>query len=194
MTVGKFFLAALIAQSIAIVASGAAKADVIYTYTGNDFTTANSPYTTSDKITGTITLSSALGLSLVGSSVSPLAYSFSDGIVTLASPTCCNLSSQTSFVFNTDASGNITNWNVVVQANANANEFQTADPSSGLVFDETLTSGSLVHGAENLSDPGTWSLQAATTSVPEPASLALFAPALLGLAFFYRQKRAIADA
>jgi PEP-CTERM motif len=193
MKLGKLLVAALVTQSVALLTAGAASADVIYTYTGNDFGggggTVNSPYTTSDKITGTVTLSGALGDSLSNSTVSPVAYSFSDGIVTLTSPACCNTSTQTEFVFSTDASGNITHWTVIVQANGNTTEIETTDPSMGTAFDETTAKNVL--GAENLSDPpGTWKSATVTTSVPEPASLALLGSGLLGLAFFYRRKRA----
>ena len=68
---------------------------VIYTYTGNDFTNVTGPFTTSNYVTGSVTLSAALGDNLGPVMVTPNAFSFSDGVDTISStnpvsygPTC----------------------------------------------------------------------------------------------------------
>ncbi len=73
----------LIALGIARLSTASAKADTIYTYTGNDFTTAVAPYTTNDKITGTLTFSSPLDDNLINETEDPESFSFSDGVQTL---------------------------------------------------------------------------------------------------------------
>jgi hypothetical protein len=65
------------------LSSLAARADAVYTYTGQDFTFANAPYTTSDSITGELTFSSPLAPDLALQQELPVSYSFSDGVETL---------------------------------------------------------------------------------------------------------------
>lgn len=61
----KLAAVAVAAQAAIFAASPASAGPVIYQYTGNNFTSVFAPgYTTSDKITGTITLSRALPDSL----------------------------------------------------------------------------------------------------------------------------------
>ena len=60
-----------------------ASADTIYTYTGNDFTSNSGSFTDADKVTGTIDLATALGDNSGSVEISPVSYSFSDGVQTL---------------------------------------------------------------------------------------------------------------
>lgn len=86
-------------------------------YTGNLFTqvtifgsTAPSDlYTTSDSVTGWIELAAVLEPNLVGNSVSPLSFSFSDGVnmFTESSPL-----TESTFQFWTDASGQLSEWSI----------------------------------------------------------------------------------
>ncbi|HEY4757889.1 MAG TPA: hypothetical protein VIH43_04970, partial [Chthoniobacterales bacterium] len=81
-TLSKIFLLSCV---VTVLTAAAVQATLItYTYTGTPFTTVNGPYTTSDKVTGFVELMSALGPNLGPglTSVTPLAFSFFDGVQT----------------------------------------------------------------------------------------------------------------
>jgi hypothetical protein len=54
-----------------------------YQYTGNPFTVATAPYSTSDFVTGMVTLAGPLAPNMLLTSVLPIAFTFSDGVQTL---------------------------------------------------------------------------------------------------------------
>ena len=172
MRLMKFAAAAVIAQA-AIFAASSANAQLVYSYTGNDFTSVFAPgYTTSDKITGTLTLSSALPDSLAtltNEAALVTSYSFSDGVSSFNMP-CCDTGNQTIFDFTTDASGNITNWDVTLETNDNHTGDLTTEGGVS-AFDQSLTDGEL--GGSNNGAPGIWSVQSVTSPVPEPATWTL---------------------
>jgi hypothetical protein len=85
-------------------------ADIMYTYTGNPFTDVSGPYTTSDRVTATVTLASPFGPNMPLTIVTPLAFSFSDGVQTI---TDLNVLS-TSIAFETGQTGVITEWEIQV--------------------------------------------------------------------------------
>jgi hypothetical protein len=59
------------------------------------------------EVTGTVTLASPLLANQAFVSITPLSYSFSDGVQTLAS-------GAVSFQFSTDASASITGWRIFI--------------------------------------------------------------------------------
>jgi hypothetical protein len=161
----------------------------IYTYTGNDFTSvANAlngppygslPYTTSDKITGSITFSAPLGDNYEGSpSATVLSFNFSDGV----GPQNIGGSSFTfpyvmDSTFGTDSSGNIVSWNFQVTA--------FIPPSAATLTKTIQTENEPGHVADSgnldyeglsvwegsvASNPGVW----VETIVPEPSVGLLF--------------------
>ena len=85
----------------------AARADVVYEYSGSNFTSFSGGYTSGDSISGSLVLASALGDNLNLASVNPTSFSFSDGIQTISNTS--NLAS-TQFWISTNASGDITGW------------------------------------------------------------------------------------
>src|SRR4051812_46238792 len=78
----------LLSCVVTILTTAAVQATTItYTYTGTPFSTVSGPYTTSDKVTGFVELASPLAPNLGQClmSVTPLAFSFSDGVQTIDS-------------------------------------------------------------------------------------------------------------
>ena len=78
-----------------------------YQYTGNLFTFATGPYTTSDFVTVTITLADALEPNFSGFVALP-GFTFSDGVQTISVRNAFHGVATAFFV--TDATGNITEW------------------------------------------------------------------------------------
>src|SRR5215469_6254383 len=95
--------------------ASSANADVIYQYRGPDFTSATSPYTTSDFVSASFQLPAALGGNLTGVTVCPVSeaactapYSVSDGVDTLT-----NANSTIQFFrISTNAEGIPTTWSL----------------------------------------------------------------------------------
>lgn len=90
----------------------AANADTMYSYTGNDFTFANGPYTTSDMVTGHLSFASALGSDLNGVSVSPTACGLSDGVNSM---TCATPGVSLGLQISTNGTGVIDGWDFELQ-------------------------------------------------------------------------------
>ena len=88
--------------------AGIAPHPTTYTYAGHPFTSADSPYTTADRVTGSITLAGPLPpfLPMTDISAALTAFSFTDGVQTRtpASSTIC------SFRVATDGTGAIARW------------------------------------------------------------------------------------
>ena len=96
---------AVAALSIAYPASVQA-VPTTYVYTGNPFTIATGPYTTSDFVTAMVTLAGPLPPNEPFTQVTPLAFSLSDGVQTIT-----NLNATIfAFHFATDGDGTITHW------------------------------------------------------------------------------------
>lgn len=144
-------------------------ASTTYTYTGNNFNSVKGPYTTSDSVSGSITLADALASNLAGfTTVSPTSFSFSDGINTVTNTTA-NVGSL--FAFKTDALGNIFQWQVSVYTGS-VFTFSIATVNApglyGLDDHVFVNSGNTAYG-QILNNPGTWTV----ATVPEPETYAM---------------------
>lgn len=172
---------------ISVFSSPAARADeVTYTYTGNAFNPSDfsGSYSCSGgvgecSVSGSFTLSTALGDNLNGVYIDPTSFSFTDG-----NTTWTDGSSGYVQVF-TNASGNITGWYITsfIGAPQTQSEIITfsyladaADESFG------CPTGQGNCNAYNQNDPGTWTESAAVA--PEPGTFPLMLTGLLGFAVF----------
>lgn len=183
---------------------------VILEYRGNNFdsvsssgpTTPTDLYTTSDRITGWIELAAPLASNLVVGFVSPLSFSFGDGVNTITDTTA----TQSVFAFSTDAAGEVIGWDVGLNSSVfGPGEFvRSIDTTTGLgvtsndVFDtgqELLCGPGSISGidcdvsgtppaynqfANVENSPGTWEYR-----VPVSSPLVLLG---LGLLVFGHQK------
>jgi hypothetical protein len=151
-----------------------ANASVVYTYIGNDFTSADAPYSTSDYVSISLTFSAALGDNLPYSHVVPTSFSISNGLVTITSAN--DLAAPNSygtpfFAVSTDNNGAILNWNVA-DIQAGPGQYIDSRNFSGSILDVTLLTPDAYGNEASVDDPGTW------TVTPLPAALPLFATGL----------------
>jgi hypothetical protein len=154
-------------------------ADTVYTYTGNDFTYAEAPFTTSDFISGSFSVASPLSPNsfyYIGnfSSFQIDSFSFTDGLDTFTNQTPGVQLGD--FEIQTDATGIITAWDIDVSATQNG--VITALITNTSPGDTGLIEGSASADVDH--DPGTWS--GPPSAVPEPSSLILLATGALFLA------------
>jgi len=155
---------------------------ITYQYTGNPFTFARAPYTTSDFVSGMLTLAGPLAPNMSLTAVTPTAFSFSDGVQTITNLTATG----TVIEFATGPTGAITGWDV--GARTPTGEIDTFVNTGLGTSDEGQIIGA---GANNSDTPGTW---VTATGVPDTGStLSLMTLTLMALGVAARQfKRAAA--
>lgn len=155
---------------------------MIYTYTGNNFTTVVAPYTTNDKITGTITFSSRLGNNVDVINEPAEAFSFSDGVQTLDNSNSDLVGDD----FITNNLRDIIQWYVLITSETETQQIITQNMPF-LVSDDGVSDLDNSISGFNDDEPGTW---VERELVPEPPStLPLLSAGLLGLVFLRRGRR-----
>lgn len=108
----------------------------IYSYTGNDFTHASAPYTTSDSITASLVLSAPLGANYEGSPADLIqSFSVSDGVNELVSGST-GIPAQLVGSFETDSAGVIVGWDFAAQSLSELRPLSTNSPP---VLIQTMT-------------------------------------------------------
>jgi hypothetical protein len=161
---------------ITLVSTSAPAQTYVYTYTGNDYTSASGSYSTSDMVTGFITFSAPLGANYEGNPpASLLSYHFSDGVGPQNISGGPGVPALDSIMLGTDSSGAIVSWNiellVFLAGGTETKQIQTENDSGGVVDMGNLDVESGFLGVGSVSNnPGVW----VETATPEPSTSLLF--------------------
>ena len=178
----KILLALIAVAALSVVYPASVQAvPATYKYTGNPFTNVEGVYTTSDFVSGMVTLAGPLAPNIPLTSVSPTAFTFSDGVQTFTNLTP---SVDFSFAFATGPTGAITLWNVAVETSAQSNLLTIRDG-----FEEPTDSGQISFNDRgwNISAPGQWTTLPAGTVADAGSTLSLMTLTLMALGLVARR-------
>jgi hypothetical protein len=181
----------ILLDAMLTMSSASATTYYTYSYTGPNFTVVSGAYTTSDNISGSVTLTQPLGDSFSGPISSILyAFSFSDGVQKISSSTTGVYLFPGEDYFGTGLTGLITSWAFEMNIAGPAPQSYIATTNG----DDIVETDSGASGAYVLK-LGNWSSATTTTTTPLPAALPLFATGLgaMGLLSWRRKRKAAAS-
>jgi hypothetical protein len=186
---------AFIFGAVFCFAAIAAKADVIYSYTGNDFTTieGNPPQTTSEFLTLSLTFDSALPPdNPFGKTITQtlLSWTISDQLFTYNQ----NNATISLAAFATDANGNITSWGALDDPFSTQGAYETIWTwcVNGSCFDSSTDNyyANEIGEVSNFNNPGIWTT---TQSSAEPSTSAMGAIGAAVLLVAIRRRRRLCE-
>lgn len=157
---------------------------VLYTYTGEPYTSVSGAYTTSMFVSGSFTVELPdpfTNLPSADRTAQVIAFSFHDGLRTI---TDADTLESAQFTFSTEENGDLFSWEIVL-ALSDFDRIAVTD-SAGNFAPNAYSAASLSLSEFALNDvsPGSWE----TTVVPEPSSLGLVS-VVGGLALLLRAGR-----
>ena len=162
--------------------------NITYTYTGNPFTNVSGTYTTSDFVSGSITLATPLPANdsvYMGDPIlmlTPTAFSYTDGVDTITNLTP-NVDPMT-WIYSTDSTGDITSWIITLPVTTPGSALDINSTNSGLGAYDRGTGANFLNTGAVYMDPGQFTVS------PEPTSLVLIPSGLLALALIARKRKA----
>ena len=163
-----------------------AQANTIYTYIGNPFTVFSGLDACPSvcNISGSLTLASPLAANLPFEAITPAAFSFTDGSITVTAD------QGGRFDVATDPGGNISFWEIALGSGQVGGpgvciSLDSVRDPTGTPQDNSLSvscsSGAFAGSALVNDNPGSWS-SSTVAPVPEPGTLILVGIGLLGIA------------
>jgi hypothetical protein len=183
MNIRNLSAGALVAFGIGILSTTPCLGAETLTYTGNYFTSiGNNVYSTSDRITATIVLSSPLGRNFDGLVV-PSSFMLSDGVNSYSN----SPGTLSDFDFVTNGSGQITSWSMDARIDGFYYFAQSMDMAGDV---EDIGEFGVTEDREyglNMNDPGSWT----TGGAPEPAEWAILLMGIAVLGGTLRLRRAL---
>jgi hypothetical protein len=170
MNFNRLGTAIVFAAAMSAMLPASSRADVIYTYTGKPFTQISGPYTTSDFVSGSIDVATALGANYTYNGSLSYTYSFTDGVQTLTG----TVATSHITALGTDATGAINIWEMAFGGGPTLLDIIEVCNGTSDCNGPPLTNDNVMefHSRASSPVPGSWA-GPVVTAVPEPATWAM---------------------